>query len=55
MGKEMPIVDRGGHTLGYGFGVKNPSPEDPALRCPLRGLQCSFPLTAVCWSDGVLE
>jgi len=27
MGKEMPIVDRGGHTLGYGFEVKNPGPS----------------------------
>lgn len=24
MGKEIPIVDRGGHSLGQGFRVKNP-------------------------------
>jgi hypothetical protein len=34
---------------------KNPDPKDPALNCPLRGLPYSFPLAAVCWSDGVVE
>jgi hypothetical protein len=34
---------------------KNPDPKDPALGGPLRGLPYSFPLAAVCWSDGVME
>jgi len=33
------------------YARNNPGPKDPALACPLRGLQWSFPLAAVCWSD----
>jgi len=35
--------------------VKNPDPKDLALDSPLRRLPYSFPLAAVCWSDGVVE
>ncbi len=31
------------------------SQKNPALDCTLRGLECSFPLAAVCWSDGALK
>jgi hypothetical protein len=33
------------------YSGNNPGPKDPALTCPLRELQWSFPLAAVYWSD----